>query len=258
VSPSPHLSSLTLDALALGALSAAEEAAARAHLAACPTCAGQLEAARAAGEEFARSVLPRTLPRVRERLARPAWTRSWRAFTLLPVSALAAAAVLLVVLRGGAPAVHPVEGGDLAVKGGATLRVFADHEGHVFQVRERDRLAPGDRIRFVVEPAGLPYLLVGSVDGTGAASIYYPYDAHASGRLAPAITIELPGSIVLDAAPGPERLFALFSREPLDAQVVRAALAELGQRGPDAVRAAHALSTPAAAQASLFFEKVVP
>jgi anti-sigma factor RsiW len=262
VSSAPaHLSSFTLDALALGALPAAEAALAHAHLAGCAACTSQLEAVRASGEEFARSVLPRTLARVHERAARPAWTRFLRAWTLLPVSALAAAAVLMLVLHGSATLAPTTRAGDdsgLAIKGGATLRVFADHESHVFQVRDGDRLAPGDRIRFVVEPAGLPYLLVASVDGKGTPSIYYPYDARVSGRLTQAITIELPGSIVLDAAPGPERLFALFSREPLDAQVVRAALAELGKRGPDAVRAARTLSTPAAAQVSLFFEKVVP
>jgi pimeloyl-[acyl-carrier protein] methyl ester esterase len=55
VSTTEHLSSFTLDALALGALAPAEAASAQQHLAGCAACSRQLEAARAAGEEFARS-----------------------------------------------------------------------------------------------------------------------------------------------------------------------------------------------------------
>jgi len=259
--PASHLSSFTLDALALGALGAAEEAQAKQHLSTCATCGRALEAAQAARQEFHGSVLPRTLARVQERAGRSRWRNVFGPWMLLPVSALAATAVLLLVLRGGAPAGRvelPGAGADLATKGSATLRVFASHEGRVFQVHDGSLLAPGDQIRFVVEPGDLPYLLIASVDGTGKPSVYYPFDARASGRLDPAITLELPGSIVLDAAPGPERIFALFSRQPVDAELVRTSLAELGKLGPAGIRTRRTLRAPAQTQVSLFFEKVVP
>jgi hypothetical protein len=181
------------------------------------------------------------------------------AWTLLPVSALAAALALLLVFRGGPPSVRLDPPADLATKGGsATLRVFANHQGQVFQLRDGDRLAPGDQIRFVVEPADLPYLIIASVDGTGKPSVYYPFDARESAQLERAITLELPGSIVLDDADGPERIFALFSREPMDASTVRASLAAIGRLGPDAIRSQRTLRVPAQTQVSLLLEKVVP
>ncbi len=253
-----HLSSFTLDALALGALAPGEEAQARQHLSSCDACGRELKAAQTAREEFHKSVMPRTLARVHERAGRRRWWTVLNKWALLPVPALAAAALLVVLLRGGAPSVGPGDDAVLATKGSATLRVFANHEGRVFQLRDGSLLAPGDQIRFVVEPGDLPYLLVASVDGTGKASVYYPFEAAESGRLDKAITLELPGSIVLDAAPGPERIFALFSREPVNATIVRAALAALGRLGPDAIRSQRTLHVPVQSQVSLFFEKVIP
>jgi hypothetical protein len=140
----------------------------------------------------------------------------------------------------------------IAIKGGPSLRVFARRQGRVTAVRPRTTLHAGDEIRFAVEPAGLHYLIVASVDGAGKATVYFPYGGIAS---QPVSGGTLPGSIVLDDAPGPERIFALFSRQPLAAAEVTGALVELGRRGPDAIRAARQLSV-AATQLSLVFEKV--
>jgi hypothetical protein len=70
------------------------------------------------------------------------------------------------------------------------------------------------------------------------------------------LPIEAPaGSIVLDDADGPERVFALFSAEPLDAREVRQALEALGRRGPEAVRRTEALPLVGTVQRSLLLEK---
>ncbi|HET9451957.1 MAG TPA: hypothetical protein VFO83_13795, partial [Aggregicoccus sp.] len=69
---------------------------------------------------------------------------------------------------------------------------------------------------------------------------------------------ELPGSVVLDAAPGPERVFALFSDAPLAAGDVTRALEALGSGGRGAIRAQQRLPVAGTEQASFLFEKVQP
>ena len=88
----------------------------------------------------------------------------------------------------------------------------------MFEVGSEDALHAGDALRFVLEPVGRPYLLIASVDGQGKASIYHPFGGSSSARVAPQGMVEAPaGSVVLDTAPGPERVFAFWSSEPLRA-----------------------------------------
>jgi hypothetical protein len=241
-----HLSSLTIDALAGGHLEGGAAEAARAHIAACARCRGDVETAEAACAQFTREVLPRTLPTLRPQ---PWWRRMWPA---LVVPVFAAAALLLWIARS---ADVPEPDRDLRIKGTATFQVFAKRGDYVFAVRDAAKLAAGDSIRFVA--GGPRYLLIASVDGAGKPTVYYPYGGNRSHAIAtePA---ELPGSIVLDAAPGPERLFALFSDQPLEAAVVTRALGTLGARGADAIRATATLEVAAAVQISIVFEKVQP
>ena len=178
----------------------------------------------------------------------------------LPALAAAAMAFLLIVVA--APRNHSTTrdgraDDELRVKGGATWHVFANHRGHTFAVRDGAVLAAGDQIEFVVYPHGARYVIIGSVDGAGTASIYYPYAGNQSAPI-DGEGVELAGSIVLDAAPGPERLYALFSDDPISADVVRAQLRAVGARGVAAIRGARALSIRATAQATLVFEKAQP
>jgi uncharacterized protein DUF4384 len=116
-------------------------------------------------------------------------------------------------------------------------------------------LASGDAIRFFVEASAADHVLIGSVDGSGRATIYYPFGGRQSAALDPRRAVEIPGSIVLDGAPGPERVFAIFSRGPLSWDPVRRALVTLGEGGPDAIRRTRELPLPGTAQATLRFEK---
>ena len=238
-----HLSAFALDQLALGALDETAAARARSHLATCTSCRADDELAADARAHFTVNVLPRIAPRTQRRLR---WT--WFA---LPV--LAAAAIVLVTMRG--TGVAPRDDGDLAIKGDAAWHVFANRAGQTFPIHDGAELTAGDRIRFVVTPAGAAYVIIASVDGTGAASIYYPYNgARSAAVLGP--RSELPDSIVLDAAPGPERLFAVFSDAPIASDVVIGRLRELGGRGPAAIRAVHSLDIPGSrSQLTLVFEK---
>jgi hypothetical protein len=162
--------------------------------------------------------------------------------------------LLVVVTRGdgGAP---PDE---LGIKGGAGWQVFGHRGDRTFAVHDGARLEARDQIRFVVTPQGAHYLLVVSVDGAGKASVYYPYDGTQSGALTGDGRVELPGSIVLDAAPGPERLYAIFSDAPIEVDSIMAQLRAVGARGGDAVRRTRSLELTARAQLSLVFEKATP
>jgi len=235
-----HLSAFALDALALGT----ETAGARDHLVTCAQCRGDYELAASLREHFIVNVLARTQPR-RSRVSWP-----W-----LAAPALAVAIGVLVVIARPRPVAQP----DLAIKGDATWHVFANRDGQTFAIHDGAQLEPRDRIRFAVTPDGARYLLVASIDGSGAVSIYFPYGGDASARLDPGDHVELPGSIVLDAAPGPERMFAVFSDEPIEAAAVADELRTIAVGGADAIRQAHVLAIAGMrAQASLVFEKAVP
>lgn len=244
-----HLSALALDALALGTLDPAAEARARAHLASCARCRADSEAAAAERAHFSAYVMARTAPVA---------PRRWALWLALPAVA-AAVALLALALRDPAGERAPELAPELAIKGGPTWHVFANRDGRTFAVHDGTPLAAGDRIRFAVAPAGARYLLVASIDGAGAVTIYFPYGGSESAPLAAGVQVELPGSIVLDAAPGPERMFAVFSDEPIATAAIARQLRAIGNGGADAIRSTHSLAVARArAQTTVVFEKAPP
>ena len=218
-----HLSALELDALALGAHDDVTRA--NMHLDECARCRADRDAAAALRAQFSYPPLPKR-------------RRSWQ-WLAIPVLAIVIALII-----------WPRHEAVLGIKGGATWRVLAKRTDSTFMVRDEQELAAGDRIRFVVTPNGARYLIVASIDGAGNPSIYFPFDGAASGRIDGA-RFELPGSIVLDAAPGPERVFAILSDEPLTADVVKQHLMSI--RG--AIRETTHLDLPSREQLTLVFEK---
>lgn len=252
-----HVSALMLDALALDALDGDTAAHVRAHLASCAECRSDQEAAAELRVAFSRLVLPRTVP-----VRRP---RRW---VWLAVPALAAVCAILALRRSDgetgttlATATSPPVP-ELGIKGDASWEVFANRDGRVFAVHDGTRLAAGDRIRFAIVPGGARYLLVASVDGGGGVTMYYPYNGARSVSIqdegGDGGRIEPPGSIVLDAAPGPERIYAILSDVALPVELVTAQLRTVAGGGAGAIRATRTLPLPARAQLSLVFEKASP
>jgi hypothetical protein len=149
----------------------------------------------------------------------------------------------------------------IGIKGAPLLQIFARRPGlggaeaQVTKVRDGDRLAAGDALRFVLSPTGLPYVLIVSVDGAAQPSVYYPFHGEASAEIDEKSLVSVPGSIVLDQAPGPERIFVIHSEKPLQADTVRDALVQLGAGGADAIRAAQRLPIEGTVQSTLLFEK---
>jgi hypothetical protein len=254
-----HLSPYLLDSLRLGRLPADGAHAAEAHLGACPACQ-QLEHDLVAEQRrFEENVLPRTRPVLRARaddLVRPAAWRRWLLVILVP---LAPAALVLVLVARPRPAEQPLAGNTAVyqgTKGEASFFVVGRREGRVFPVAGAGPLGAGDSIRFVVT-SHRRYLMIASVDGHHHCKVYVPYDGSESAAVPLDRKLELPegGSIELDATPGPERIFALYSQRPLAARVVLGGLERRGARGQDAVRTTQRLEVEADVQLTELVEK---
>jgi hypothetical protein len=252
----PHLTPLELDLFDLG--QASPEAAARIeqHGARCAACAARRAEHAASMAHFREVVFPRRAGALRAR--RSGWpSLAWSFGLALP---LAAVAVFLILPRPSSTD-HGSAGASIGIKGGPGLQVFVRRHGveraaaEVTKVQDGDRLAPGDALRFVLSPSDLPFVLIASVDGAGQVSVYYPYQGEASIEVAPAATVVVPGSIVLDQTPGPERVFVIRSAKPVATSVVRTLLARLGAGGADEIRSARQLPMEGTVQSTLLFEK---
>jgi hypothetical protein len=149
--------------------------------------------------------------------------------------------------------------GEQQLKGQVDLLVYARNRERVTLLDRFNRgVQEGTEIRFIL--TGVPeqhtHVMIASVDAKGKASIYYPYQGSASAQLPGPGRWEVPGSIVLDGTLGPERVFALFSRRPLDAQVVQEELARAAAPGPNAIRDLTELKLPDTTQRSFLMFKL--
>lgn len=224
----------------------------QAHVAACRRCTAWLAEAKAAGERFEREVAPYQLPRVIRALEqdeRPRWFSRLRPFPLaggLAAATVAVAGAVLLIPQLHTPA--PPEPG-VIVKGDG-LQVFLRHGAVVKAAASGDEVSPGDALRFTVTPPGPRFVLVFSVDARGAISRLHEGDDPI------ALPTTLPGSAVLDAVPGPERIFAVFATTRLSWQEVERAVALALPRGGDAaLRSLSRLPISGTEQATILLER---
>lgn len=170
----------------------------------------------------------------------PARGRGWRPWVVLvPAGVVAAAVAGVLALRPPAP---PTAEPAVSFKGALAVRVVARRGATQLTVRSGELLAAGDALRFVITAPAPGYLSVFSLDGRGAISPFCPDSDPAADfrplRLERAGQHELPGSVVLAAAPGPERLFVVFSVDTFDRRRVHARVRELvAQRAEVTARA---------------------
>jgi len=254
-----HLTTLDLDRLALADLSPWDVQRIDAHAGRCPRCTVRRSQHQGAVAQFQTTVLPRTLPLIEARRRR--WpARLWGVAIAVPALAVA---ILVLAHRSGGVRPGTNEPPALGIKGDELMQVFALHHSEapgggppsVVRVANGQRLAPGDALRFVLYPSGLPYALIASVDGAGQVSVYFPFHGEESAAVDGGVALPVAGSIVLDRAPGPERLFAIFSERPIAARQVRELLAGTAAGAPATIRAARQLPLPRTRQATLLFEK---
>jgi len=214
------------------------------HLDGCERCRTRLKEMQRLGEEFRREVFPATLEAVLRSSRRrrpPGWLAS-----LVPLSALAVAVVLLVV-RPSSP--------HLGVKGGLLgFSVFVQAPSGVRAATDGEAVPAGAALRFAVRPTRPCRLWVVSVDAAGQVSRLYPASGEEAGRVASG---PLPGGALLDGRPGPERIFAVCSVEPVSLDAVEEAVKSAAPGGEEAVRAARSLAgLPASTlQETLLLEK---
>lgn len=252
-----HLTALDLDLLALGQCSPEHAARIEAHSQTCAECAARRAEHGENVRHFHTTVLPRTAERLHERRQRlPRWR--W----LLALGApLTVCVVLLAVGHARRSTVIDRLGPELGIKG-STARVFVrrshGNTAEVTKVADGDRLSAGDALRFVLLPTGHRYLLVVSIDGAGESNVYHPFHGQTSVEVDPQGTVSVPGSIVLDKAPGPERIFFIHSDVPLQVSTVRTLLEKVGIGGARMIRDTKHLPITGTVQSTLLFEKEAP
>lgn len=223
-------------AAVLEALSAGEAVPgdAAAHAALCPDCSAQLAALREAALAFVKARPPELFLRKLERrdAATPERPRLLR--RLLPALALAlpiAAGVVFApgLLRHAGPA-----GEGVTFKGGGAFRVaILRAGGGAPELAASDAVVrAGDALRFAYAAPRDGWLLVLELDGSGNAAVLHPFGAARGAPVAAGTRGFVAGSVVLDDAPGPEQLFAVFSPRPVEAAPLLDALRAQAQR-PD-------------------------
>ena len=237
-----HLSSETIDLLMLSGLEASAANAAKSHIDSCATCRTRWRELNEDKEKFQQFVFPRTLEKVASRVIAPSFfdrlriAGPWKVFGPM-VGAAAAAAIAVGVFYADGPGTQTedevyvgIKGNkisqDVTLKGDARIAMdvvaLRASEGQ-FPVKAGSVLRPGDKIQFQVNPGNAKYVMIGSRDGSGAFTVYYPFGGEKSAAIERGTHV-LPRSVELDAVAGSEKLVAVFSSEPVDAKALKQAV----------------------------------
>jgi hypothetical protein len=189
-------SNFVLDAFRLGLDETPAE-----HVKACPRCAAWLAAQARLENEMAPLVIP----------AEPRRSRGIVTVLVglgLPLAAAATALLLWFVPK------SPTE----TAKGNSiSVQVARMRAGSLAWLPAGASLLPNDSLRFFVGKGDGEdrYVLIGSVDGSGQLSRFYPADADGCSVTSPPPGEALDGSIVIDRTAGPERIVVVVSHRPL-------------------------------------------
>ena len=158
---------------------------------------------------------------------------------------LLAAAVLLggfAVFTTRDPATNEPPG--YAVRGGPSLTIHVAQGDQLHPYEEGTAVGAGDVLGFRVVGGKHQGVVLLSVDGTGMISVFFPGDGLQPEPLQGAGEFELPGTVMLDGAPGPEVFVAVFDQRADHAKALvrqtywaegHAGLRRLGERADVAV-----------------------
>lgn len=211
-----------LSDLALVQLDAGEvvSEAGRTHVDSCPRCRASLDDIAEQRAQFVTHTGAATPVWLAASKRRPLWRHP---AVLASASALAAAALVLLLVRtSGQPTAPPLNG--TRTKGRLfQLEVFVRHAGVVRIAARGEEVFPDDEVRFTVRGQG-QHVAVFGLDSVGTASIYVPPIAV---ELSTSPT-ELPGAMQLDDVLGSERFLAIACVAPIDAEEIRYQLERLG------------------------------
>ncbi len=196
----------------LEALSAGEPQSAEvtAHVPACAECRAYVASLEHGGEAFLALRPPEQFLRKLER--REATAAASRRPWLFGIGAALVAGLAFFVVQ------PPDTSSGVRTKGAPFGVVYLRHGADTPQVVGPDaRLQAGDALRFFYEAPQPGHLLVIDLDSTGKASVFVPFDGTHSLPISAGSKEMLPGSVVLDAAPGEEWLVAVYSKGRLEA-----------------------------------------
>jgi hypothetical protein len=154
------------------------------------------------------------------------------------LGAVAAALVLVVVVRGGGLDQGAIDGPVIddettRPKGAARLLAFRQTGDHAEPLGNDSRAKPGDVIQLRYNAGGHRHGVIASVDGAGEVTLHYPVDERGSTSLAAKPTA-LPDAYELDDAPSFERFFFITADAPLDVIHTLHALRTLARRSDSA------------------------
>lgn len=230
-SDSPTTTTLTLAVLRrfhFGELSGQEKAAVEEALERDPEAKARLERMRAEEAAFLeRTDLALESAKIVERMRAPATeglaARLRRLFGGSGLRLAAALVVLVALIPFGRALWSPAPGPN-RTKGSVQLEMFVKDGAGVRRGEDGMRLREGDQVQFRYRAVGRRYVFVVSADSRGVLSPLYPDLPTRSIPVRPDGRHTLEGSIILDDAVGPERIFAVFSDEPLTFDTIREAL----------------------------------
>lgn len=215
------------------------------HVDSCEACQGRVARMNAEGDEFRQYVFPATVDAVvaAATARRPAWLG-----LLLPVAATCAAALLLLVRPMAPEAV-------LAAKGEVLrMQVLASTPDGVQPVANGALVPPKTPLQIRVESTVACRLKVLAADCEGHVTVLHP----AAGEESTVVSRSGPAVIqaVLQGDEGPERVYAVCSREPLPMLALAVNLKDQSTGDDDRVRRAARISglPPGTLQATVLVE----
>ena len=123
----------------------------------------------------------------------------------------------------------------IRTKGDVSIRLHVLCGGQAEPGESGGTYKEGDRIQFDYTSGANRYLFLVSLDEAGRVSNFNYQGSPTSVAIVPGGGLLLEGSIILDDSPHPERVFAVFSNEPLDwktlERAARRAYDELKEEG---------------------------
>jgi hypothetical protein len=241
--PPGCLSDLTLDKLVAGA--PATRATVEEHLATCMLCTQRLDELRRLNVRAA-LVLADGPGKLRRRL----WRRTFvRASQALAAAAMLAFIVLLPIWR--QPGHEREKGQGLPLE---LALVARQADGRIVELASGGRVHAGDAVRFLLSTGRGGHVVVLGLDAAGKVSVYVA-DGERGLHVERGARQAMPGSIILDATPGAERVVALLCPERFAvSDAVDAAQARLNQAEHDPHRTGE-LRLPGCAEVAWIMEK---
>jgi hypothetical protein len=209
------LSDYELDALLVGEATGEKAAHIQDHLRECKACETRHQKLEAFAREFAaRKPIVFREP-LKEKPARKRASVAWGG--MATIVSLAAGAIFFVRTT----AHESGSGSDgVRLKGTSSVGYFVEHAGRIRRAGQAETVEPGDKLQFVYSTKAPAHVIVLSLDGAMAATVYY-----SSNRAMAATTMNgeepVPTSVTLDGVLGDETVLGLVCASPQPSEVLR-------------------------------------